>query len=238
MLSCMQNPSDETSVIRVVSALTELIMTGELAAGVQLREVELAERLGTSRTPVREAIAQLVTRGLLTKERGRSARVRQPTLEDVRELYELRSLTESYLASKAAELIDPPTVARLVGLEEELRTTVGDGWFECHAAFHITILNAAGRPRFSDLANDLRTQSEPYVRLVMKLDNSLRVRAAREHTQLLEAMKSGDPDAAREITTAHLQSTVEAVDRVYQAARGLHIPFGSPSGASSIAVGG
>lgn len=232
----MQNQPVGNSVVRVTSALTELILTGELPTGEPIREVELAKQLGTSRTPVREAIAQMVARGLLTKESGRSARVRQPTLEDILELYELRALTESFLAGKAAESIDQPTLDRLVDLEEKLRKTTGDEWYESHADFHRTIFDAASRSRFSMLANELRMQSEPYVRLAIRLDTSLPVAAACEHAQLLEAMQTGNSVMAREVTERHLQSTVEAVDRVYRAVRGLNIPFAQQG--SSVLQGG
>jgi DNA-binding GntR family transcriptional regulator len=225
------------SVVKVVSALTELILTGQLPAGAPVREAELAERLEVSRTPVREGIAQLVARGLLTKENGRSARVHQPSLEDLVEIYELRSLTESHLAARAAEKVDAATLARLADLEEKLRTTSGDEWFEHHADFHGTILEAAGRPRFIALANNLKDQSEPYVRLVTKLDESLRGRSSDEHAQLLAAMRAHDPQSARAITAAHLESTVQSVDRIYTAARALFVPLGFPRAESHPAGG-
>lgn len=224
MLPGMQEPKG--SVVKVVSALTELILTGQLPAGAPVREAELASRLQMSRTPVREAIAQLVARGLLTKENGRSARVHQPSLEDLVEIYELRSLTESHLAARAAEIVDARTIARLAKLEEKLRTATGDEWFEHHAAFHGTILAAAKRPRFSALASNLKDQSEPYVRLATKLDQSLHARSEQEHAGLLAAMMAHDAETALKITAAHLQSTVESVDRIYAAARGLFVPLG------------
>jgi DNA-binding GntR family transcriptional regulator len=211
--------------MKVVSVLTEMILTGQLSAGALVREVELADRLAVSRTPVREAIAQLVARGLLSKEDGRSARVHQPSLTDLQEIYELRGLTETFLARRAATVREPGTVARLEELEAKLQTATGDEWFEHHAAFHQTILEAAGRPRFMSLADDLKYQSEPYVRLATKLDESLQRRSADEHSQLLAAMRTGDVAEAGRITEAHLQSTVESVERIFRASRGLLIPL-------------
>ncbi len=192
-----------------------------------MREVEVAERLGVSRTPVREAIAHLVARGLLTKEGGRTARVHHPSLEDLIEIYELRTITESYLASRAAEVVTPDVVKRLAKLEEQMRRASGDEWFDYHLEFHGTIAATASRPRFIDLADTLREQSEPYVRLVTKLDESLRKRAQHEHAGMVEAMAKGDAARAGELTTMHLQSTVESVDRIFRAARGLLLPVSS-----------
>ncbi|MCU1615674.1 MAG: GntR domain protein [Frankiales bacterium] len=212
--------------MKVVSVLAEMILTGQLAAGAFVREAEFADRLAVSRTPVREAIAQLVARGLLSKEDGRSARVHQPSLTDLLEIYELRGLTETYLAQRAATARNPVTVARLENLEAKLRTSTGDEWFEHHAAFHQTILEGADRPRFTAIAGDLKYQSEPYVRLATKLDESLQSRSADEHSQLLSAMQTGDATAAGRITEAHLRSTVDSVERIFRASRGLLIPLG------------
>jgi DNA-binding GntR family transcriptional regulator len=225
----MQDGSPRNSVVKVVAALTELILTGQLPAGTPVREIDMANRLGVSRTPVREAISQLVSRGLLTKEGGRSARVHQPSLEDLIDIYELRTVTESYLAAKAAEAIDARTLGKLRKAEEKLRTTTGDEWFAHHLEFHNLISEAAHRPRFNALAATLKDQSEPYVRLVTKLDHGLQIQSATEHTALLAAMASADATAARELTEAHLQSTVDSVDRIFRAARGLLLPLGSVS---------
>lgn len=228
MLPCMQD-LPKTSVNKAVAAVTELILTGQLPAGTPVREIDMANRLGVSRTPVREAISQLVARGLLTKEGGRSARVHQPSLEDLIEIYELRRITESYLAAKAAREVDAKTLDKLRRVEEKLRTTSGDEWFVHHAAFHNIITDAADRPRFSALAASLKDQSEPYVRLVTKLDSALRHQSEMEHTALLKAMETGDDAMARTLTEAHLQSTVDSVDRIFRAAQGLLLPFGSPN---------
>lgn len=223
MLDCMQKPP-QTSTLRVASSLIELILTGELPAGSPVREVEVAERLGTSRTPVREAIAQLVARGWLTKTGGRSARVQQPTLADLLELYELRTLTESYLAGLAAKTMDDATLRHLADVEKKLRTTDGEEWYVHHLEFHATIFRAADRPRFNDLVSDLRAQADPYVRLATRLDDLLPARAEKEHTKLLEAMQDHDSDAATEITKRHLGDTIAAVERVFRAAQGLFVP--------------
>lgn len=224
MLHCMQDARPNNSVTRVVAALTELIFTGQLPSGAPVREVELANRLGVSRTPVREAIAQLVARGLLTKEGGRSARVHQPSLEDIIEIYELRQVTEGFLAARAATAMDPKRLRKLTKLAAKLGTTTGEEWHASHLEFHNTILEAAHRPRFITLAASLKDQSEPYVRLVTKLDSALVSQSALEHNALVRAMAEGDPVKARELTEAHLQSTVESVDRIFSAARGLLPP--------------
>lgn len=210
----------------VVGALTELILTGRLSAGDQVIESEIAARLGVSRTPVREAIGQLVTRGLLVKENNRSARVHRPSLDDLVEIYEMRTVLESYVARRVALEASSAQVKELRDVETRLRgqDEGDDQWFEEHYRFHNTIMLAADRPRFLSTIEMLQHQSEPYVRLVTKLDSGQRGQVKREHEQLMKAIAGRDADLAEELTRQHLNSTVERVTRIFEAADRFLLP--------------
>jgi DNA-binding GntR family transcriptional regulator len=209
----------------VVAALTELILTGQFSPGDQVTESDMAARLGVSRTPVREAIAQLVTRGLLVKENNRSARVHRPSLDDLVEIYEMRTLLECHVARMAATEASSEQIKELRALAAELRTGDGtDKWFDDHARFHRAIVVAANRPRFLATIEDLQRQSEPYVRLVTKLDVNQWGQARKDHLAIMKAVAQGDPDKAEELTRAHLASTVDRVTRIFEAAGRFLIP--------------
>lgn len=217
--------SRRDTVGTAVAALTELILTGQFSPGDQVTESELAARLGVSRTPVREAITQLVARGLLVKENNRSARVHRPSLDDLVEIYEMRTLLECHVARLAATEASSDQIKELRALVAELRGGDGtDKWFEDHSRFHRTIVVAANRPRFLATIEDLQHQSEPYVRLVTKLDVGQRGQARKEHLALMKAIAQGDPDKAEELTRAHLASTVDRVTRIFEAAGRFLIP--------------
>jgi DNA-binding GntR family transcriptional regulator len=213
-------PTRRDSVSVVVAALTELILTGQLAAGDHVVESEIATRLGVSRTPVREAIGQLVARGLLAKENNRSARVHRPSLNDLVEIYEMREVLESHVARRAALVATAAQIRELQALERQLRAgdEGDDEWFENHAQLHRMIVQLADRPRFYTVIEGLQHQAEPYVRIVTKLDAGQRGQVRHEHQALVKAIAAGDADAAAELTRVHLTSTVDRVTRIFEAA--------------------
>lgn len=219
----VRNRQDTVTI--VVAALTELILTGQLAAGDQVVENDFATRLGVSRTPVREAITQLVGRGLLVKSNNRSARVHRPSLDDLVEIYEMRTLLECYAARQAAIGASSEHIKRIRALEGKLRSDdeAGDEWFEDHSRFHQAIMGAAARPRFLSTMEALQHQSEPYVRLVTKLDSGQRGETRQEHLMMMKAIADGDADRAEELTRLHLSSTVERVTRIFEAAGGFMV---------------
>jgi DNA-binding GntR family transcriptional regulator len=217
--------SRRSSVSTVVAALTDLIFDGHFAPGDQITESELAARLGVSRTPVREAIAHLVTQGLLVKEDNRSARVHRPSLEELTEIYELRALLEPHVARLAAANATTDRIRELRALESRLRKEEGtDEWFGDHARFHRTIALAADRPRMLATIDALRHHSEPYVRLVTALDAGQRDVAQKEHEAILQAIAEGDGEHAEELVRTHLESTVERVRRVLEAVTQRPLP--------------
>lgn len=213
----MTSRRDAPSV--VVTALTELILTGTLAAGDQVIETEIAEQLGVSRTPVRQAIAQLVTRGLLVKENNRSARVRRPSLDYLVEIYEMRILLECHIVRLAVAEATSECIRELREIEARLRNydEAGEKWFDDHSKFHRLIAATANRPRFMHVIEDLQHQSEPYVRMVTKLDAGLQNQVSEEHRELVQAIAAGDADRAEGLTRQHLNKTVDRMARIFEA---------------------
>jgi DNA-binding GntR family transcriptional regulator len=218
------------SVSVVVASLTELILTGQIAAGDHVIETEIAARLGVSRTPVREAIGQLVARGLLVKENNRSARVHRPSLNDLVEIYEMRQVLECHVVRKAVVSATPAQIQELQALEHRLRVgdEGNDEWFDTHAQFHHMIVRLAKKPRFYAAIDGLQNQAEPYVRIVTKLDSDQRGQVRHEHEALVKAIAAGDADAATEVTRVHLTSTVQRVTRIFEAA-GHFLPVAGTS---------
>ena len=104
---CNRAPAEApTSAIRVHDALRAAILEGEIAPGARLRAEALAERFGTSRTPVREALLMLEREGLVSVEPHRGAIVRSFDAADLLDLYEVRALIEPHAAARAATRID------------------------------------------------------------------------------------------------------------------------------------
>src|SRR4051794_32659071 len=126
---------------RVRDLLEEAILEGELKPGERLRAEALAQRFGTSRTPIREALLQLEAHGLVEVEPNRGAVVKTFDRDDLRDLYEVRALIEPHAAARAATRIDPEALARLELLCDEPDQLIAN------EEFHRIILAAARSPR-------------------------------------------------------------------------------------------
>jgi len=132
----------------VAALIRELVITGELAAGEQLRQRDLAQRFGVSQTPVREAMRRLESEGLLVCDTHRGFTVAAPELGRVEENFQIRAALESLGASLAARKIDAAGLARLRGLNHQMRA-LPDGdpsYAELNREFHFTVYSCARSP--------------------------------------------------------------------------------------------
>jgi DNA-binding GntR family transcriptional regulator len=138
-----------TSAARVQDELRSAILEGALAPGERLRAEAVAERLGTSRTPVREALLMLEREGLVVVEPHRGAVVRAFDAADLLDLYEVRALVEPHAALRAATRIEPQALERLRRLCEkaERPDATVDEQITGNEEFHALIAAAAGSPR-------------------------------------------------------------------------------------------
>jgi DNA-binding GntR family transcriptional regulator len=149
---CMRMP---TSTLRVRDELHAAILSGSLKPGERLRAEALAQRFGTSRTPIREALLVLEAEGLVEVEPHRGAVVREFDADDLRELYELRAVIEPVAAARAARRIRAPALARLRELCDLAEAHEGDAagaiesLISLNEEFHGVILEAAGSARLS-----------------------------------------------------------------------------------------
>ena len=186
-----------------------------------VREEEVAVALGVSRTPVREAIRLLVGEGLLLKEHSRSARVFRPSLEDLHEIYEIRTPLEGLAARKAAALGGPCLADELVGLLDELaRAEPGVAYSACHEAFHLRLIDASGSRRLATMIRGLRVQSEPYVRLALQAAADFREEASAQHREIVAAVRRNESALADELVSNHLRDSMARVPRILALAPG------------------
>jgi DNA-binding GntR family transcriptional regulator len=183
------------------------LMSGRLRPDDPVYEEEWANRLGLSRTPVREAIQELVARGVLTR-RGRTAYVFRPSLPGLLEIYDIRLPLERLAASRCAEAASDELVGKLEQRFEKIRDHRADsGWYTDHEAFHMEIFQGCGMPRLLDLVESLRSQSEPYVRFAVYVDQRFRDDSALQHNALMEAIRARDADRAAAVVEEHLLTT-------------------------------
>ncbi len=145
-----------TSTLRVRDELHAAILSGSLKPGERLRAEALAQRFGTSRTPIREALLVLEAEGLVEFEPHRGAVVRAFDAGDLGELYELRAVIEPLAAARAAGHIRPAAVARLRELcdlaerYDDASATAIEQLIALNEEFHGVVLEAAGSVRLSN----------------------------------------------------------------------------------------
>jgi DNA-binding GntR family transcriptional regulator len=192
------------------AALRASIITGEIAAGELYSVGAVAERLGVSATPIREALSDLAHNGLVTVVRNRGFVVPELTEHDLDHIFEVRLLLEI------------PAIERLVGhlsaadlaacrteVERGTRAAASDdlpGFLEADRGFHLRLLGALGNSRLVEMVDSLRDQARLYGLTRLTAAGGLAA-SAEEHRQILTAIEAGDVDAARERMTLHLNHT-------------------------------
>lgn len=208
---------DEVTHVRnaaadVVAILREEILSGRLQGGGPVREQDVAERLGVSRTPVREAVGRLVAEGLLVKDGNRTAHVFRPSLEELLEIYEIRIPLESLAARLACESPDDGFLAELRAAGRALsRARPGLNWSARHEEFHLCLARGSRRPRLVSLVHTLRVQSEPYVRFAVSVDDDLLQRAQQDHVEIVQLAVAGDARGIERVVKRHLKATAKRV---------------------------
>ena len=194
--------------------LRERILSGELESGTPLRLEELARSLGTSISPVREAVRKLEALGLAVHVAHRGSRVKELDVDDFRDTYEARLALEPVAVQRAAARIAPAEVERAQAALESytLYRERGDrpAARAAHDAFHFTLYTASGSDWLVRLIRPAWDNSERYRELSFPSPGIVRERQ-REHERILAACAAGDGETAAEEMRRHLTVTADLV---------------------------
>ncbi len=201
-----------TSSERVVARVRDMILDGRLSPGARLGEVELAGRLGVSRTPVREALNRLGAEGLVEHSPNRGARVATWTVAEIESVFELRSTLEPRLTALAVPAAREHDVETLAGLAEQM-LAVGlpgpqqdlDAVVPLNRAFHEHLVRLADH---TALANALATAVKAPLqrRNFATYDEATLRRSLAHHVEIVDAIRAGDPTWAQAVMTAHIHN--------------------------------
>jgi DNA-binding GntR family transcriptional regulator len=202
------NRSEEAHAI-----LREAISSGRLWPG-QIHSVQaLATELGVSRTPVREALLQLARQGLVEPVRNRGFLVVERSLQDLREIFEIRLLLEPAAARSATRRASAEDVDRLrahyQGMTAAARAGDADSMWKHDRTFHLGILEASGNSRLARYIDTLRDLVQRRGQLTT-LSRQLGA-IAREHGPILAAMEKRDGAAAEQAMRHHIRQTRDAL---------------------------
>ena len=199
---------DATSAASAYALLVNEIKTGALTPGDRLVETELAQRLGLSRTPVREAIRVLESEGLVAHVPRVGLSVRTLDYSEVMELYAMRAVLEGTAARMAAQAASDIELTELAEINSELRAAAGDSArsYELNRQFHLALLDGA--------KNRFLTKSMIVVQKTLlilgptTLAETTRAEAAvDEHDAVLAALRARDGDAAETAMRGHIEAS-------------------------------
>jgi DNA-binding GntR family transcriptional regulator len=209
---------------RVYEALRFAIHDGTLAPGTRLRQEALADELGVSRTPLREALLRLERAGLVEAVPRRGWVVPGLSLETIRHLYEARELIEAHAVAGAAAAQTPQTLEAIEAAYDVLLLAAERGLldsFHAHRSFHRTLVAAYENDVIKDELERLfdRDASLPMFALYSRDHEALRA-MAREHGEFVETLTSGDPGAARAAALRHISGSLARVEQEFALQRG------------------
>jgi DNA-binding GntR family transcriptional regulator len=197
----------------VADALRNAIQQGELADDAVLSQAAIAEHLGVSRVPVREAMRQLQAEGLIEMQAHRLAVVRGLDLNRLVEVYDLRALLEGYALELAVPRIDAETLKQARAVERELRQpTDHQRWLELNARFHRLLYEPSGATMTLELIDQLRRRAERYARLWGSGSGVHRpAETGREHRAILALVAKGDAAGSRLAIERHIHHTRDQI---------------------------
>jgi DNA-binding GntR family transcriptional regulator len=195
-------------------ALSRMIQERDLPSGQPIVEVQLAARLGISRTPIRQALQRLEGEGLLRKTEGRSYVVRRVELKEYLQSLKVREILEAEAAALATGQIEPAAIARARANQRAVaarRPYDMLAHWQSDDEVHDLFISACGNQVIRDVLHSLRVTTKLFEieRLTERLEPDVR-----QHEAILDALEAGEAEAARAAVVAHLRSLFDFAIRV------------------------
>lgn len=198
----------------VFQTLRQAILRGELEPGERLMEIHLANRLGVSRTPIREAIRKLELEGLVLMIPRKGAEVAEITEKSLRDVLEVRRALEELAVELACEKITPEQIQELRDAAASFRDSLQEGDItriaEADVKFHDVIYLATDNQKLIQLLNNLREQMYRY-RVEYLKRSDFHQQLMDEHEEIIETIERGQKDQAVQVVCQHVDNQVEAV---------------------------
>lgn len=201
----------------VFNTLREAILRGDLVPGERLMELQLAAKLGVSRTPIREAIRMLEQEGLAITIPRKGAIVAGMTEKDMQDVLEIREALEELSVQVACDKITNEEIAKLRENMENFETSLKSGdlkrMAEADVEFHDVIYQATDNPKLINMLNNLREQMYRY-RVEYLKNPSNHEQLLREHEAIYRGIMEKDKDAVTEMIRKHISNQVDVVKNI------------------------
>ncbi|MEW5723295.1 MAG: GntR family transcriptional regulator [Thermodesulfobacteriota bacterium] len=206
----------------VYQAIKSAIIKGDLEPGQRLIEEKLAEDLGASRTPVRQAVHMLERENLVERQKRGGFVVRGLSLEDIEEILDLRAVLESFAARSAAEKITAEALALLERRNETFGQALREGRKDklpkLNTEFHESLYSLCGNRRLQRMIQDLYDHFYRYRLRILSVHEMART-SYDDHKEMIAAMSDGDPDLTERLVRAHILKGKDVMVREVKAGR-------------------
>lgn len=210
----LDTDSTTSTVEDIVAKLTDAVHEHRIRPGTKLREDEVGEIFGVSRTLVRQALRTMEHEGLVTIQRNRGAFVSKPTPREAREVFEARALLEPTTARAAAERATPADIAALERHIDAEHAALDRGEsglaLKLSGDFHMLIAKIADQDTIEHFLHQLMSRSSLVIALYWRRRNALCESHA--HHELLDALRTGDGDRAEVLMKGHLVDLLSQLD--------------------------
>lgn len=204
----------------VFNTLRQAILKGELKPGERLMEIALAEKLGVSRTPIREAMRKLEQEGLVVMIPRRGAQVANITEKDLNDVLEVRIALENVAIEKACTHMSEEDMNKLWLAAKEFEYTIEEGNLvklaEADVAFHEIIYQSSDNKRLIQVLNNVREQIYRY-RVEYLKEGETRDQLVREHEELTKAIRERNVERAKQLSFQHIENQRMAIIRSIRA---------------------
>ena len=196
-----------TAQAYVRNSIRAAIFAGEISAGDRLVQADIARQLNVSTTPVREALRELATEGLLRLDAHHGALVRDLDPIERKEIHEMRQLLEPEVMRRALPRITPDQLDEAAALQREMRDadTVAR-WAELNRRFHRIFLDACGSRVLAETVANLQDRYAAYIVAFMSKDPGRRANSNKEHLAIIDAARARDIAAATQMILIHIQA--------------------------------
>ncbi len=214
-----QIPIDSYKPLRdvVVESIRQAIISGQFPPGMRLMELQLAEEMGVSRTPVREAIRKMELEGLVVMIPRRGAYVADISIKDINEVYEVRTALDVLSAGLAAERIDKSEIQEMRELLAEEAALVEARDYpkiiDNDTAFHDVIYRASGNTRCMNIISNLREQITAIRGRSMPYPGRVEI-MLKEHRAIFDAIAAGKVEKAQEAVRTHMENAEQTLLKV------------------------
>jgi DNA-binding GntR family transcriptional regulator len=212
-------PDEGSLVVRqtaheyVRSVLRRAILNGELSSGSRLVQAELAAMLDVSTTPLREALRDLATEGLVQFDPHRGAIVTELSADDLHDIYELRLVLEPLAMRQAVDKVSSALIERLRRLHSRMLDEPHSAeWVDRNRVFHMAVYENAASPRLAAIIRNLQDASVMYIGASLQHQPSLRDGANEDHAAILDALERRDVEAAVKAVEEHLRTSIVAFE--------------------------